>query len=230
MSGHPPRANRDGPVSKLTSILLATCLLGATQPASATQPADAQEKAGARCPRTLDLVRDKQGFLESRHAPVSANPGRWRKFTVAGEVKSPGNYPLGGATTLLQAIARAGGVEGGSSEAVIYRTIDQKRVAENVDLARVAAGKVTDPLIRAGDVVVIGQERGCLAGLQTAGSSSAPLKPGALGLGGGSTAVPEFALVGVGAVTVADALSRHGKPCPPGHGPGDNGNGCPVSK
>ena len=57
MSGHPPRANRDGPVSKLTSILLATSLLGATQPASATQPADAQEMAGARCPRTLDLVR-----------------------------------------------------------------------------------------------------------------------------------------------------------------------------
>jgi polysaccharide export outer membrane protein len=96
-------------------------------------------------------------YLQSPRVIVTVRQSVSQKFTVEGAVRSPGVFPIVGRMTLLQAIATAQGVDslGNLRGVVVFRTINQKRMAAMVDLAEIRTGKVGDPEIYAGDTIVV---------------------------------------------------------------------------
>lgn len=80
-----------------------------------------------------------------------------QRFTVDGAVNSPGLYPVGPRTTLLQALAMADGASGGAKlgRIAIFRQIDGQRMAAAFDLRAIRAGEMEDPLVYASDVIVV---------------------------------------------------------------------------
>jgi len=78
--------------------------------------------------------------------------------TVEGQVMKAGAYPVDGQTTLIGAIALAQSPSriAKLDEVVVFRTINNQRMAARFDLSRIRAGKDPDPQILGGDVVVVG--------------------------------------------------------------------------
>jgi polysaccharide biosynthesis/export protein len=104
---------------------------------------DLAEKLGAkyiRDPQVTVLIRDYNS----------------QRVTVEGGVKTTGVYALKGRTTLSQALAMAGDVDAAiaSGDIVIFRTIDGKRSAARFDFDDIRSGKVEDPELQPGDVIV----------------------------------------------------------------------------
>jgi len=84
-------------------------------------------------------------------------------FFVAGEVRSPGSFPLKEGTTLRQAVSLAQGLtfKASAGSGVIFRE-DQatgKRQEIKIDIAQVMAGKKEDIPILANDVVIVPNSR-----------------------------------------------------------------------
>jgi polysaccharide export outer membrane protein len=84
-------------------------------------------------------------------------------FFVAGEVRSPGSFPLKEGTTLRQAISLAQGVtfRAKLSLGIIFREDPKtaKRQEIKVDIADVMAGKKDDIPIQANDIVIVPNSR-----------------------------------------------------------------------
>lgn len=80
-------------------------------------------------------------------------------FFVAGEVKSPGSFPLKEGTTLRQAISLAQGTnfEGNLDQSVIFREdqLTGKRQEIKIDVAAVMAGKKEDIDIMPNDIIIV---------------------------------------------------------------------------
>jgi protein involved in polysaccharide export with SLBB domain len=80
-------------------------------------------------------------------------------FFVAGEVRSPGSYPLKDGTTLRQAVSLAQGLtfKAKASRGVIFREDRQtgKRQEIKVDISDVMSGKKEDVPLLANDVVIV---------------------------------------------------------------------------
>lgn len=80
-------------------------------------------------------------------------------FFVAGEVKSPGSFPLKEGTTVRQAISLAQGTnfEGNLDQSIIFRENAQtgKREEIKIDVGAIMAGKKEDVLILANDIVIV---------------------------------------------------------------------------
>lgn len=79
-------------------------------------------------------------------------------FFVAGEVKSPGSFPLKDGTTLRQAISLAQGTkfEGNASRGVIFREDRSgKRQEIPINIAEVMAGKKDDVDILPNDIIIV---------------------------------------------------------------------------
>jgi polysaccharide export outer membrane protein len=86
------------------------------------------------------------------------------RFTVAGEVGTPGRFALNGRTTVLEAIATAGGLKTSSkhSQVLLLRPLDPQRAAATLlDVKRMmrADGAAGNIAIAAGDVLVVPQNR-----------------------------------------------------------------------
>jgi len=106
------------------------------------------------------LIATKLGARYLRNPEVSLNvveqPGQ--TVTVEGQVMKAGTYPVDGQTTLLGAIALAQSPSriAKLDEVVIFRTVNNQRMAARFDLGRIRAGRDPDPQILGGDVVVVG--------------------------------------------------------------------------
>jgi polysaccharide export outer membrane protein len=76
---------------------------------------------------------------------------------VDGAVTRAGAYPVVGQTSLIQAVALAGGTseDANAHRVVIFRTIDGKREAAAFDLASIRHGEMPDPPVYAGDIIVV---------------------------------------------------------------------------
>jgi polysaccharide export outer membrane protein len=100
----------------------------------------------------------RQKYLQSPQVSVSVKT-YGKRITVSGEVKSPHVLPDDGNTTLSQAIANAGGVSeiANAQRVHIARSINQHVQDEIYNLDDVQAGKITDPLLSGGDIVVVEQ-------------------------------------------------------------------------
>jgi polysaccharide export outer membrane protein len=96
-------------------------------------------------------------YLQSPQVSVSVSESASQKVTVEGEVKNPGVYQLKGRTTLMQAIAMAGGPDDQADlkKVAVIRTQNGVRRAALCDYAAIRAGRAGDPLIEGNDTVVV---------------------------------------------------------------------------
>ena len=96
-------------------------------------------------------------YLQSPQVTVFVKEYNSQRVTVDGAVKKPGVYPIRGETSLVQAIAMAEGtdVNRASTDVVIFRTTNAKRSAARFDLGEIHAGRVEDPKLQQGDVIVV---------------------------------------------------------------------------
>jgi polysaccharide export outer membrane protein len=99
-----------------------------------------------------------KSYLQNPQVNIFVSEYASQDVTVAGAVKEPGVFPLEGRTTLLQAIAMAGGLDeyAKDNEVVIFRgqgTPSAK--AYVVDLERVQDGSQGDPVLIGDDRVVV---------------------------------------------------------------------------
>ena len=106
-----------------------------------------------------DVLTRKFGekYLENPDVSVGIKSSTRRSVTVDGAVIRAGSYPLQGATTLMQAIAAAGGARDDANirRIAIFRAIDGQRQAAAFDLQSIRRGGAEDPPIYAGDIVII---------------------------------------------------------------------------
>ncbi|MCU0834478.1 MAG: polysaccharide export protein [Chromatiaceae bacterium] len=105
-------------------------------------------------------IADKlaERYLQNPQVSIFVAEYASQKVTVIGQVKKPGVFPLAGRTTLMQAIALAGGFDDTAKkgEIVVFRKQSSGEVrAYVVDLAAVEEGRLTDPLIVGDDRVVV---------------------------------------------------------------------------
>lgn len=100
-------------------------------------------------------------YLQSPQVSVSVTESASQKVTVEGNVKNPGVYQVRGHTTLLQAVAMAGGPddEADTHKVAVIRLDNGIRKAATVDYTAIRDGKTGDPLIQGDDVVVVGESR-----------------------------------------------------------------------
>lgn len=96
-------------------------------------------------------------YLENPSITVGVKSSTRRSVTVDGSVKSSGLFPISGPTTLIQAIAQAGGVgeDANPRRVAIFRTIGGQRQAAAFDLVSIRRGEAPDPQVYPGDIVVV---------------------------------------------------------------------------
>jgi polysaccharide export outer membrane protein len=82
-----------------------------------------------------------------------------QRLTLEGAIAKPGIYPVTGRTTLLQAIALAGGLDklADPHGIVIFRQISGKKMGAVFDLKNIRSGKDEDPLVYGDDIIVVEQ-------------------------------------------------------------------------
>lgn len=96
-------------------------------------------------------------YLQSPQVSVFVKEATSQRVTVDGAVEKPGIVPLAGPTTLLQTIAISGGLARGADPQgiVVFRTVENQRMAAKFDLAAIRDGSAEDPVLYGGDVVVV---------------------------------------------------------------------------
>lgn len=104
-------------------------------------------------------IADRLGarYLQSPQVSVIVEDSAGQKVTVEGEVKTAGVFKMSGRTTLMEALAMAGGPsdEADLHQVAIIRVVNGVRKAAVCDYVAIRNGSVPDPVIQGGDVVVI---------------------------------------------------------------------------
>lgn len=117
--------------------------------------------------KTLEELRDtltqRLRVAHVRNPSVSVNLKDMvsQQFTVDGEVKRPGNYPISGPMSLMRAVARAEGLAEYAKldDVVVFRTVGNQRYAALYNLQAVRRGAYPDPDIYASDIIVVGDSK-----------------------------------------------------------------------
>lgn len=141
-----PELNRSAQVNGDGTIMLA--LIGPVQALRRTPREVESEIAG----------KLKARFLQSPQVSIFVREYNSQRFTIEGAVTKPGIYPLAnGQTTLIRAIAAAGGLEktADASNVVVFRTSNGQRMAARFDYSSLRAGQAQDPELKTGDVIIV---------------------------------------------------------------------------
>jgi polysaccharide export outer membrane protein len=105
-----------------------------------------------------DLTRQLGAkYLKSPQVTVYVKEHNSQRVTIEGAVRRPGVYPIRGTLSLVQLIATAEGVDRDyySKDVTVFRTADDKRTSQVYDIDAIREGKLQDPQLRQGDVVVV---------------------------------------------------------------------------
>ena len=102
-----------------------------------------------------------KSFLQNPQVSVFVKEFTSQRVTLEGAVAKSGIFPITGQTSLLQAIAMAGGLGelADPKAVVIFRVIEGKKKAAVFDLTQIRKGTAEDPMIYGDDIVVV-QESG----------------------------------------------------------------------
>jgi polysaccharide export outer membrane protein len=118
-------------------------------------------KVGGLTPDEAEqLIANKLGqdHLQNPQVDIFVAEYASQKVTVTGNVNKPGVFPVAGRTTLLEAIALAGGFDevANKDEVVVFRRQPAGGVnAYVVDVDAIEEGKLADPVIAADDRIVV---------------------------------------------------------------------------
>lgn len=118
-------------------------------------------RAGGITARELEHeLKKKYGarYLQNPQVSVFVREFNSQRVTLEGAIGRPGIFPYKGPTTLLQAVANAGGMKevADGSEVMVFRTANGKKEAARFDLDAIMAGTAQDPPILQGDVIIVG--------------------------------------------------------------------------
>lgn len=123
-------------------------LIGPVQLGGLTPP-----EAEARIAAALE-----KDFLQNPQVNIFVETNANQSFAVGGAVTNPGVFQLLGQTTLLEAIAQAGGVTrvANRSEVVLFREQPSGLIqAYVIDLKKVQAGELGDPTLLSNDKIMV---------------------------------------------------------------------------
>jgi polysaccharide export outer membrane protein len=98
-----------------------------------------------------------QKYFEHPDVAVGIKASTRRSVTVDGAVKQAGTFPIAGPTSLMQAVALAGGTteDANARRVAVFRTVGGQRQAAAFDLAAIRHGQAKDPQLYPGDIVVV---------------------------------------------------------------------------
>lgn len=95
-------------------------------------------------------------YLQNPNVTVFVKEYNSQRVTIEGAVKKPGVLPIRGRNTLLQFIAMAEGVDANAGkEILVFRTTNGTRAAAKFDVDDIRDGKIEDPVLQSGDVIVV---------------------------------------------------------------------------
>jgi polysaccharide biosynthesis/export protein len=130
-----------------------------TEEGTITYPLVGEMHAAGKTTRELEaefVQKFGSKYIRNPQVTIQVKEYNSQRVTVSGGVKTTGVYALKGRTTLTQVLAMAGDVDSSiaSGDVVIFRTIDGKKSAAKFDFDEIRSGKVQDPLLEPGDVIV----------------------------------------------------------------------------
>ena len=102
-------------------------------------------------------------YLQNPQITVFVKEFTSQRVTLEGAVKTAGIFPIKGKTSLMQAIAMAGGVNMDMADlesVLVFRTVNGQRMAAKFNLAEIRKGEAADPQIYGDDIVVVGISKG----------------------------------------------------------------------
>jgi polysaccharide export outer membrane protein len=96
-------------------------------------------------------------YLQSPDVTIFVKESVGQRITIDGEVAKAGIYPVSSNSSLLDAIALAGGFRdiADASKVYVYRDYAAGKLVANYDVAQIRAGKKPNPRIYGGDVIVV---------------------------------------------------------------------------
>jgi polysaccharide export outer membrane protein len=119
--------------------------------------------AGKTPSQIVQLVTDRLRVNHVRDPKVTINVTQVvsQVITVAGEVRSPGLYPVTGRMTLMRAIARAQGSSEFAREdlVLVFRRVNGQDMVGLYDLRAIQGGVYPDPEVFANDVIQVDESR-----------------------------------------------------------------------
>lgn len=107
--------------------------------------------------------RLQEKYLQDPQVSVFIKEFVSQRVTVSGEVNKAGVFPISGRTTLMQAIAMAGGLGkfGDENDVKVFRDRrDGSREVLEYDLEAILQGQAEDPVVTTSDVIVVGKANG----------------------------------------------------------------------
>lgn len=102
----------------------------------------------------------RKDYLQAPQVTVFVKDYVSQTVTIDGAVGKPGVYPVKGRMSLLQALATAGGIDRSTADprgVLVLRRVGGKSQGAKFDYAAISAGRATDPVIYAGDVIKVDQ-------------------------------------------------------------------------
>ncbi len=119
-------------------------------------------QAGGRTPNEVSeaIAEQLKGrYLKRPQVSVNIKKARGQTFTVDGAVKQPGVYPIVGRITLQQAIATARGADTTANigNVVMFRNVNNRKMAALFNLKEIRAGRLPDPDVYGNDIIVVGE-------------------------------------------------------------------------
>lgn len=115
--------------------------------------------------RTSSEVRDEltqrlgARYIRSPQVTVGVSDRRRLTFAVEGDVREPGIFDAAPGTTLLSAIAQAKSTTDTArlDEIMVFRVQNGQRMGARFNIDDIRTGRAADPMILAGDTVVVGR-------------------------------------------------------------------------
>jgi len=119
------------------------------------RPGDPQEREVLSFPTATLLTGEDGNDVYLMIGDVVSISGR-QLFFIHGEVSRPGQYEIGAKLTLMQAVSQAGGLGRFASQTIeVHHGAEDGKEIQVYDLAQIRKGKVDDPSIHNGDVIIV---------------------------------------------------------------------------
>lgn len=106
-------------------------------------------------------TRLKGQYVRNPQVTTNLEASENSTFTVYGQVRQPGVFPIVGEGTLLKAVATARGLAeyGDSQEVIVFRTVAGERLATLYNIEAISRGAYGDPRIYPNDTIVVGDDK-----------------------------------------------------------------------
>lgn len=122
-------------------------------------------KAGGRTQGQLEhdiTTKLAATYLQAPQVSVFVKEYNSQRITVDGAVTKPGIFQKNGNVSLIQAIALAEGLSATADPTgiLVFRTVGDKRMAARFDIKQIRSGKIGDPMLQAGDIVMVDESSG----------------------------------------------------------------------